>query len=136
MLAMSSMRVSVSVSSARILYQSHTILNVAKALKGDVITWLDAPDPSKTHNRLLEEHHEGTGEWFLQSNEFETWMETPASALWIKGIRTDPSLYCSTDWPLITVSSVQREMVKVSCGAYHLLKLLIAPHICDTALHS
>ena len=65
-------------------------MNVASVLKGEVVTWLDAPDPSRIHNRLLEEHHEGTGEWFLESQEFETWMEIPASTLWIKGMRTRP----------------------------------------------
>jgi hypothetical protein len=63
--------------------------------KKDVVKWLDAPDPSRTHNRLLEEHHEGTGEWFLKSEEFETWLETLAGTLWIRGMRTHPLLILS-----------------------------------------
>jgi hypothetical protein len=58
-----------------------------------ILKWLhnnDLPDPSMTHNRLLEEHHEGTGEWFLYSEKFKRWKETPGGMLWIRGIRTFP----------------------------------------------
>jgi hypothetical protein len=55
--------------------------------KEKMLSWLHSPDPSETHNRLLEEHHEGTGEWFLTSQTFKDWEETPAGMLWIKGIR-------------------------------------------------
>jgi hypothetical protein len=56
--------------------------------KEKMLSWLHAPNPSETHNRLLEEHHEGTGEWFLRSKTFQEWEETPGGMLWIKGIRT------------------------------------------------
>ena len=72
-----------------------TVAASANPPKEKFTNWLDAPDPSRTHNRLLQEHHKGTGEWFLASKEFETWMETPASTLWIRGMRTHLSLYCS-----------------------------------------
>jgi hypothetical protein len=52
-----------------------------------MVSWLQGPDPSVTHNRLQSEHHEGTGEWFLKCNEFERWMKTPGGMLWIQGIR-------------------------------------------------
>jgi hypothetical protein len=55
--------------------------------KDDFIKWLDAPDPSGTHNRLKEEHHEGTGQWFLDSDEFAQWLDGRCSILWINGIR-------------------------------------------------
>ena len=104
---------------------SSLLLTAAAAggpLKYKVVEWLDAPDPSRTHNRLLEEHHEGTGEWFLESQKFELWMETPASILWIKGMRARPCLCCSTDASLI-ICSVQLEMAKASCGTFHLVNL-------------
>ena len=55
-----------------------------------ILKWLATPeaDPSITHNRLLEEHHEKTGQWFLESEKFKTWLETPSGVLWIYGIRT------------------------------------------------
>jgi hypothetical protein len=56
--------------------------------KKEILLWLHAPDPSETHNRLSEEHHEGTGEWFLTSKTFQEWEETLGAMLWIKGIRT------------------------------------------------
>jgi hypothetical protein len=58
-----------------------------KELKRDMDKWLSAPDPSNTHNRLQEEHHEGTGTWFFGSKAFETWRDEPGSMLWIRGIR-------------------------------------------------
>jgi hypothetical protein len=58
-----------------------------KELKRDMKQWLSAPDPSNTHNRLQEEHHEGTGTWFFGAKAFETWRDEPGSMLWIRGIR-------------------------------------------------
>jgi hypothetical protein len=58
-----------------------------------ILQWLhndDLPDPSMTHNRLVEEHHEGTGKWFLHSKTFKRWKQTPGAMLWITGIRTFP----------------------------------------------
>jgi hypothetical protein len=81
-----------------------TAVTEVNPLRDKVANWLDSPDPSRTHNRLLEEHHEGTGEWFLDSEEFDTWMETPAGTLWIKGIRTRHTLYCQLDLSLILSS--------------------------------
>jgi hypothetical protein len=57
------------------------------ALKEKIAKWLSPPDPSITHNRLLVEHHKGTGNWFLKSETFKIWRQTPASCLWIHGIR-------------------------------------------------
>jgi hypothetical protein len=54
-------------------------------------TWLNAPDPSHTHRRLLDEHHEGTGRWFLESEELEQWKKSPSSVLWVRGIRKLPT---------------------------------------------
>jgi hypothetical protein len=55
--------------------------------KQDVREWLSAPNPSNTHNRLQEEHHEGTGSWFFQTKKFTKWRDKPGGMLWIKGIR-------------------------------------------------
>jgi hypothetical protein len=53
--------------------------------------WLHAPDPSGTHNRLQSECHEGTGEWFFETEEFTVWKGAKPSFLWIRGIRKSPS---------------------------------------------
>jgi hypothetical protein len=43
------------------------------------------PDPSNTHSRLREEHHKGTGRWFLESDEFNRWLDVPCGTLWMNG---------------------------------------------------
>jgi hypothetical protein len=57
------------------------------SLRRDIDTWLSASDTSRTHNRLQEKHHEGTCLWFLDSEALETWMNTPGSILWMRGLR-------------------------------------------------
>jgi hypothetical protein len=69
-----------------------------------ILKWLhdnDLPNPSTTHNRLVEEHHEGTGEWFIHSEMFTRWKVTPGGMLWIKGIRMFPiilAIVLGTHW--------------------------------------
>lgn len=48
--------------------------------------WLSPPNPSINHNSAKEKHLEGTGQWFLKSNEFLSWRTYPNSALWLHGI--------------------------------------------------
>jgi hypothetical protein len=55
--------------------------------KKKLASWLHAPDPSVTHNDLQGQHHEGTGDWFLETKEYGTWIAKPGSVLWIKGKR-------------------------------------------------
>jgi hypothetical protein len=58
--------------------------------KEKLASWLHAPDPSVTHNDLQGQHHEGTGNWFLEIEEYLRWIATPGSVLWIKGKRMSP----------------------------------------------
>jgi hypothetical protein len=53
----------------------------------DIASWLQAPNASTRYNELQEEHHEGTGEWFMKSDAYLHWYETPGSILWIRGKR-------------------------------------------------
>ncbi|KAH9069606.1 hypothetical protein EDB83DRAFT_440420, partial [Lactarius deliciosus] len=46
--------------------------------------WQSPPDPSTNHNIAGDRQHEGTAEWFLDSNQFENWKLT-GSLLWIHG---------------------------------------------------
>jgi hypothetical protein len=84
-----------------------------------ILSWLHSPDPSMTHNRLVEEHHEGTGEWFLKSEKFVRWKETPCAILWIKGIRTLSAIlwkclgtHWSTDCMLYSRKWEERTLVR------------------------
>lgn len=36
----------------------------------EIIKWLSAPDPSTNYNKALKQRYEGSGLWFLQSNDF------------------------------------------------------------------
>jgi hypothetical protein len=91
-------------------------MNELKELKRDMDQWLSAPNPSDTHNRLQEEHHEGTGNWFLETTDFTTWRDTPGGMLWIKGIRE--STRCVISHPTLTG---QRQLAtgKVFSGELH-----------------
>jgi hypothetical protein len=55
--------------------------------KRDIASWLQAPNASARYNELQEEHHEGTGEWFMNSDAYIHWYETRGSTLWIRGKR-------------------------------------------------
>jgi hypothetical protein len=60
--------------------------------KKELASWLEAPDPSRTHNNLQRQHHKGTGEWLFGTHEYLRWRERPSSILWVKGKRTDLSV--------------------------------------------
>jgi hypothetical protein len=72
---------------ARARAMSHHKPMSERILKEKMNGWLRTPDPSNTHNRLQDEHHEGTGQWFLESIELMMWLKNMGSTLWIKGLR-------------------------------------------------
>jgi Cdc6-like AAA superfamily ATPase len=47
--------------------------------------WLSPPEPSTNYNKAQQQHQEGTGTWFLQSDEFATWKLEKNSFLWLHG---------------------------------------------------
>ncbi|KAL8845679.1 MAG: hypothetical protein Q9221_009164 [Calogaya cf. arnoldii] len=47
--------------------------------------WLSAPDPSINHNRAQQSHHDGTGSWFLRSDQLERWKQQRLLT-WLYGI--------------------------------------------------
>lgn len=48
--------------------------------------WLSPPDPSTNYNAASARHHDGTGSWFMKSEDFLTWRTTSGpSALWLYG---------------------------------------------------
>jgi hypothetical protein len=48
--------------------------------------WLSPLDPSTNYIKALEQRHEGTGRWFLQSASFMKWKTRRNSILWLHGI--------------------------------------------------
>ncbi|KAJ5312860.1 hypothetical protein N7508_003690 [Penicillium antarcticum] len=47
--------------------------------------WLKAPDATVDHNSASAKHHPMTGLWFLESHQFQEWLVTNDSFLWING---------------------------------------------------
>jgi Cdc6-like AAA superfamily ATPase len=54
--------------------------------RGKIERWLSSPDPSTNYNKALQERHEGSGLWFLESDAFAKWKMRRNSFLWLNGI--------------------------------------------------
>ena len=62
-----------------------------------ILGWLAAPDPSSNHSKACRIKHPETGRWLLESLEYKTWKNNPASFLWIHGIPgCGKTVLCST----------------------------------------
>lgn len=53
----------------------------------DVIDWLCPLDFFPKHNDALSRRQEGTGQWFLESSDFCSWLNTAGKVIWCPGIR-------------------------------------------------
>ncbi|KAH9013548.1 hypothetical protein EDB84DRAFT_892683 [Lactarius hengduanensis] len=53
-------------------------------LRDSLRKWQSPPDPSTNHNIAGDRQHEGTAEWFSESNQFES-LKVTGSLLWIHG---------------------------------------------------
>lgn len=51
-----------------------------------ILDWLTPNDFSKKQNDLLSQTQEGTGAWFLQSDEFKAWLSSPKCTMFCPGI--------------------------------------------------
>ncbi|KAI1387790.1 ankyrin repeat-containing domain protein [Hypoxylon trugodes] len=59
--------------------------------------WLKAPNVSDNLNWALERSTDGTGDWFVDSDEFSTWFANQHSLLWLKGFSgCGKTFLCST----------------------------------------
>ncbi|KAK1991679.1 purine and uridine phosphorylase [Colletotrichum falcatum] len=52
----------------------------------EVMKWLSPPDQSSNYNTAFGQRHEGTGQWFLESEDYSKWKKSPKSSLWLHGI--------------------------------------------------
>ncbi|KAK2467661.1 hypothetical protein APHAL10511_000516 [Amanita phalloides] len=52
---------------------------------GNIFAWLGAPDPSASYDILKENYTPGTGQWFLEENEYKQWKSDPASVILLNG---------------------------------------------------
>ncbi|KXH46440.1 pfs domain-containing protein [Colletotrichum nymphaeae SA-01] len=69
---------------ARETYEKVEQLNAGDR-SGKLHSWLSAPDPSIDHNKASNLHHDGTGQWFLNTKEYLDWKTNPGSSLWLYG---------------------------------------------------
>ncbi|KAL2802448.1 hypothetical protein BJX63DRAFT_437864 [Aspergillus granulosus] len=54
--------------------------------QGKIEQWLAPPDPSINHKNALQQRHEGSGTWFIKSEQFINWKTQRKSFLWLYGI--------------------------------------------------
>jgi Cdc6-like AAA superfamily ATPase len=52
----------------------------------EILDWLTNHDYGLQYSDLLERRQEGTGQWFLDSTEYQAWRETPNQTLFCPGI--------------------------------------------------
>ncbi|KZP31886.1 ankyrin [Athelia psychrophila] len=70
---------------------------IAQEQQKEVYRWLSAPDSSSNYHAAREEHHAGTGTWFIEGESFVKWKETPDSALCVYGtLGCGKTIICST----------------------------------------
>ncbi|KAK4549934.1 hypothetical protein LTR36_005235 [Oleoguttula mirabilis] len=50
-----------------------------------VVAWLAASDPYINHNDACKRYEPGTGEWFLRSPPYQSWLANIGSRLWVYG---------------------------------------------------
>ena len=52
-----------------------------------MLQWLSIMDPSIYHNRAFKLREAGTGQWFLQSEDYNRWRSQSKGLAWLHGIR-------------------------------------------------
>lgn len=71
--------------------------------KSKILSWISVFDPKERHELLQERHHEGSGHWLIEREDFMDWCtgcredaqgEPVPPILWCYGIRMSPYLHC------------------------------------------
>ena len=69
----------------------------AQNVAADIRHWLRAADATIDYNVACAKRHTGTGQWFIQSAAFTTWLQQDNSFLWLYGFAgCGKSILCST----------------------------------------
>ncbi|KAG4437222.1 hypothetical protein IFR05_007311 [Cadophora sp. M221] len=75
------------------MFQKHS----TDQLRQDIQKWLAAPDPFTNHVANRKKRQSQTGTWLLRSKQYEHWLITPHSFLWLYGIPgSGKTVLCST----------------------------------------
>ncbi|KAI4090695.1 MAG: hypothetical protein LQ344_004599 [Seirophora lacunosa] len=67
--------------------QEQETLRSLKSHEEEALTWLSQLEFHSKHNDARTRRQEGTGQWFLESEEFSWWVNTDARVLWCPGLR-------------------------------------------------
>lgn len=71
--------------------------------RSKILSWISVFDPKERHEFLQELHHEGSGQWLIEREDFMDWCtgcqedaqgEPVPPILWCYGIRMSPNLNC------------------------------------------
>jgi hypothetical protein len=62
-------------------------LEASERLQTDITNWLSPLDYSQKQNDLFGLRYPGTGEWLLESSEFNDWLSGPNHTLLLEGMR-------------------------------------------------
>ena len=69
----------------------------ANQCSSEIRGFLKAPDVTINHNAACAKRHSGTGNWFVKSSVFATWLNQENSFLWLSGFAgCGKSILCST----------------------------------------
>ncbi|KAI0181782.1 hypothetical protein GGR52DRAFT_55354 [Hypoxylon sp. FL1284] len=50
-----------------------------------ILRWLSPVDPWESYTSAVHRCHDGTGQWFLESTDFQDWRDQPGRNLWLSG---------------------------------------------------
>lgn len=64
------------------------------SLNEQLLQFLAPPDVSATHLTFRKEHTPDTGNWFVNSEEFQNWLTGPEKFMWLFGLR---EYFCTFD---------------------------------------
>jgi hypothetical protein len=68
--------------------QAQQLSNNQKKEREDFLNWISPHDHEEAHDNIFSKKHPGTGDWLLQTKEFQAWIDsTTSSLLWCHGKR-------------------------------------------------
>jgi hypothetical protein len=71
--------------------------NADKTKREAVLKWYKSCDPEQNHQQSRERHDPDTGNWIIESEEFQSWLTQNGKSLWLHGIPgAGKTILCST----------------------------------------
>lgn len=62
----------------------------------EILSWLTPIDYSDQHNDIVSKRQEGMGQWLLDSDQFQTWVDQPSQTLFCPGIPGAGKTFCTS----------------------------------------